>query len=98
MNHITFLARIAALCDESGLLWHYCPDSRRCRGPRGFPDLIIASPSGVIHAELKTDHDSTTAQQDLWLWTLDRAGQRQVVWYPAHLTDGTIRRALEEIR
>jgi hypothetical protein len=106
VNHAELLAKITALCDELGLLWHHCPDSRKCWGQRGFPDLLIAGPGGLIIAELKTRYDDTTAYQDLWGWTLTRAWNAMgaaahpsgwIVWRESDLADGTIRNALEEI-
>lgn len=98
MTHVELQAAVIALCKELGLLWHCCGDPRRCLGPRGFPDLFIAGPGGVIIAELKTEYDDTTAEQDLWGWTLTRAlPAAWTVWRQEQLADGTIRTELEEL-
>lgn len=107
MTHDELQIKVAALASELGLLWHYCTDSRRCRGHRGLPDLLIAGPNGLVFAELKTEYDDTTAEQDLWGWTLTRAWTSMglaghpsgwIVWRESDLADGSIRRALEEIQ
>lgn len=93
------------LCDQLGLLWHHDVDARLSRGTKGFPDLVIAGPRGLVMAELKSEDEDTTAEQDAWGWTLTRAwhamgGQSPalygwVVWRPADWK--SIRSALEAI-
>lgn len=90
--------RIQAECTRRGLLWHHCPGATWCRGPRGFPDLVIAGPGGVIFAELKTEDGDTSAGQELWIWTLTVAGVVAVVLRPADLDSGRITRLLEAIK
>lgn len=97
-NEREFSYLVLALAERVGVLAHWCADSRRCVGDRGFPDLTIVGSHGVIFAELKTDRGMTSAEQDLWIWTADRAGIRAVVWRPDHLIDGTIERLMEAIR
>lgn len=84
------------LCDELGLLWHHCRDSRKCAGKGGFPDLIIVGIGGVIFAELKGADGDTSAYQDRWLWYLART-QNVAVWRPEDLGSGVIRTALERL-
>ncbi len=107
MTEADLRSAVCELADRHKLLWHWCADARRCCGPRGLPDLIIAGRRGLIIAELKTEDGETSAPQDLWLWTLGRGthpgpGEAcepyQVhVWRPAQLRDGTIGRVLEAI-
>lgn len=86
---------VESLCQKLGLLFHHCCDSKRCRGPRGLPDLIIVGRSGVLFRELKSEDGETSAEQDRWGWYLGRDLWR--VWRPADLTLGLIQRDLEEI-
>jgi hypothetical protein len=91
--------RVEAQCSRRGLLWHHCRDPRlSCRGSRGFPDLVIAGPGGVIFTELKADDGDTSAGQDAWIWTLTASGAIAVVMRPADLATGRITERLEEIR
>lgn len=76
---------VIGLADSLGLLWHHCPDSRRCKGNPGFPDLLVAGPRGLVLAELKSEHGETSADQDLWLWTLRQAEIEAIVARPGSL-------------
>ena len=87
---------VVKLASDLGLLVHHCPDARRCYG-QGLPDLIIAGPGGVIFRELKSDDGETTAQQDLWGWTLSRGGASWAVWRPADWCSGAISSMLEKL-
>lgn len=90
-----FRPQVLKLAQDMGLLTHYCADSRKCSGRRGFPDLIIVGKYGLIFAELKTDEGETSLEQDLWLWTLNSACGRSSVasvalWRPSDLHNGVI--------
>lgn len=63
-----------------GLLAHHCRDSRSCQGRRGFPDLVIAGPGKLIFVEVKVRGAETTAEQDLWGWSITRAGIGFYLW------------------
>lgn len=65
---------------------------------KGFPDLVIAGPYGLIMRELKTDRAVLDTDQTLWLKTLVAAGVDHEVWRPAQWRDGTIRGQLEALR
>jgi hypothetical protein len=88
---------ILSLAGELGVLAHHCPDSRRCHGPKGFPDLVLAGTRGTVFAELKNDYSDTTADQEWWRWHLVKSGQHWRLWRPADLANGTIRSTLERI-
>jgi hypothetical protein len=89
---------IEQLCEELGLLWHHCRDSRTCTGAKGFPDLVIAGIKGALFVELKSEDGETTANQDLWLWHLGQAPPYPArIWKPCHLRSGQIRTELERI-
>lgn len=98
MTEAQLLAEVTDLCGRLGLLWHHCgrPD-KSCQGNRGLPDLIIAGRRGVTFRELKSDDGDTSADQDLWIWTLHETPARYV-WRPADWHSGQIRRELEELK
>jgi hypothetical protein len=90
--------QIGELCDELGLLWHWCKDPRSsCKGKRGLPDLIIAGEHGLLVREIKSPGYDTSAAQDLWIWTLHQSGADVAVWWPADWESGRIRRELEAV-
>jgi hypothetical protein len=89
-----FTRDVCGLADSLGLLWHHCPDSRRCKGNRGFPDLVVAGPGGLLLAELKMPGGETSAEQDLWGWTIYQAFSTIRLWTPAGLENGVIEREL----
>lgn len=108
MTEAEFTEEVAAMAGAMGLLLHHCTDSRRCIGQAGFPDLIIVGVRGIIFAELKIPGGETSAEQDLWHWTLhqanmlcstecERSGHLHQLWTPADLENGRIKRELEEI-
>lgn len=97
-----FCAAVMAVARGMGLLVHWCSDSRKCYGDKGFPDLVIAGPRGLIFAECKMPSADTTAEQDRWIWTIGEAGGRGRdsivrIWFPSHLENGTIERELQEL-
>lgn len=105
MTETELLHDVTRLAAAKGLLVHHCTDSRRCDGHRGFPDLVIAGPKGLIFAELKAAGGETSADQDLWLWMLHEIDNRcscecerrcslDAVWCPADLESGRIEQAL----
>lgn len=80
-----------------GLLVHHCPDTRKCQGQRGLPDLIILGPGGILLAELKDRDGDTSAWQDAWLYKAFEAGVRQALWRPANWESGLIKKRLQEL-
>lgn len=91
------LGLVIQLCSKMGLLWKHDPDSRQVRSVRGFPDLVIAGPRGVIFRELKPASGQTSAHQDLWIWTLCKSGASCEVWRPDDWHSGRIRETLERL-
>jgi hypothetical protein len=83
MTEAELQATAEAACDQLGLLWHHCTDPRRCRGPRGFPDLVVLGPRGWLTAEFKSPDGETTADQDRWIWTAWQSGLAIPVLRPA---------------
>jgi hypothetical protein len=56
------------------------------QGFAGFPDLVLAHPSGqLLFAELKSDKGKTSTRQDTWLAILDLAGIENHVWRPSDM-------------
>jgi hypothetical protein len=82
----------------TSIIAHACQDSRHCTGDKGMPDVVLAGRGGLIFAELKSEDGETTPEQDLWIWTLDRAGIRWELWRPIDLTTGIITANMEAIQ
>jgi hypothetical protein len=82
--------------EDRGVVWHHCPDPRRCHGPRGLPDLVIAGPGGLVLAELKSADGELSAEQQAWQWALQRGRgvTSHRLWRPADLSSGRIRSQL----
>lgn len=98
-----FCGEVMGLAQRMSLLVHWCSDSRKCYGDKGFPDLVIAGPKGLLFAECKMPNADTSAEQDRWIWTIGEAGGRARdsivrIWFPVHLENGTIERELEPLR
>lgn len=62
---------------------------------KGWPDLVLVGPAGVLFRELKSRSGLPTAEQEVWLGALADAGQNADVWRPADLRSGRI---LAELR
>ena len=100
IKHDPFIRRIGELALEVAqrygavLRIHYNPDSRRIRKDppfgRGFPDLVIAGPGGVVFAECKCADDTVSREQRTWGAMLLGAGATWVIWEPIALFTGQI--------
>lgn len=91
MSEIELTRDVIGAADRAGLQWHHCPDSRRCQGNRGFPDLVVACLNGLLMAELKSADGDTTAEQDRWGWHIAMAPvTRYRLWNPRHWEEGII--------
>lgn len=95
MRESELLSLVTDRADELGLLWHHCRDSRHCDGTRGFPDLLLAGPGGVLLAELKSDTGSSGPGQPRWRWSLAAVGVPAVTWWPRDWRSGAVSAALE---
>ena len=82
MTEEQFQKEAEAEAARLGLLWHHCTQPHRCRGPRGFPDMLALGPGGWLSAELKSAHGETSPGQDLWAWTAYSAGLAIPVFRP----------------
>jgi hypothetical protein len=98
MNEAMLLASVTARLAAAALAWHHCREPRRsCEGRRGLPDLIIAGPGGAECWELKSDTGDTSADQDLWLAWLARAGWTVRLVTPADLRSGAVDAAITRL-
>lgn len=65
---------------------------------KGWPDLTIVGPSGVLFRELKSATGSRSPEQRMWAEWLAEAGQDVAVWKPRDLASGRIEAELKAIR
>ncbi len=80
MTERELLDAVRDACRWSALLCYHTFDSRRSE--RGFPDLVVVGPHGVIFRELKADRGRLTPEQVRWLDMLTEAGADADVWRP----------------
>lgn len=99
MSEIELQRDVQVAADLRGLLWHHCPRNVPCQGNRGFPDLIVAGPRGLLVAELKSATGETSPDQDLWGWTIAKPAvpPRYRLWNPRHWEEAVIHRELDAI-
>lgn len=72
------------------MLTHYCPDSRRCDGDRGMPDLLLVGMFGAAFVEVKTPNDRLKPEQTTWKHALRAAGQEYHVVRGDMLLNGIV--------
>lgn len=96
MSEPALQARIKAMCKTLGLLAYHTHDSRR--SDRGFPDLVIVGPHGLLFRELKQEAGKVEQVQADWLVALHQTGVGAGVWRPSCLLSGRIERELTAIR
>jgi len=96
MTEAEFQKQVIALAHGLGLAVFHSTDSRRDIG-KGYPDLTIVSPGGVLFAELKTEFGRLSSEQTRWRYKLLAAGQQYRVWTPEDMEYGNIRAALENL-
>jgi hypothetical protein len=80
MTERQLLGVVRDACRWSALLCYHTFDSRRSE--RGYPDLTIAGPRGVIFRELKSSTGRLSPDQRRWLDRLTEAGADAGVWRP----------------
>jgi hypothetical protein len=85
MTERQLLDAVRDACRWSGLLTYHAFDSRRSE--RGFPDVVVVGPHGVLWRELKSDRGRLTPDQVLWLDRLNAAGANAAVWRPCDWPD-----------
>jgi hypothetical protein len=78
-------------------LWAY--HTKRSDGSdKGWPDLVIIGPGGVLYREIKTEEGKVTTEQLDVMRRLEEAGQDVDVWRPTDWYSGRIQRELNAIR
>ncbi|WP_328344885.1 VRR-NUC domain-containing protein [Micromonospora sp. NBC_00421] len=65
---------------------------------KGWPDLTIVGPGGVLFRELKSATGSHRPEQRQWAVWLAEAGQDVAVWKPRDWESGRIAAELDAIR
>ncbi|MFI6228575.1 hypothetical protein ACIBCR_14840 [Micromonospora echinospora] len=65
---------------------------------KGWVDLTIVGPAGVLFRELKSETGSLRPEQKQWVGWLTEAGQDVAVWKPRDWYSGRIQRELEALR
>ncbi|MER7167251.1 hypothetical protein ABT336_14425 [Micromonospora sp. NPDC000207] len=65
---------------------------------KGWPDLTIVGPGGILFRELKSATGSRTPEQRQWAGWLAEAGADVAVWKPRDMESGRIKAELEAIR
>lgn len=65
---------------------------------KGYPDLTIAGPGGVLFRELKSATGTMSSEQREWAASLESAGADFAVWRPADLRTGRINSELRALR
>lgn len=88
---------VVALIKQYGLRYYAVSDSRKVASCRGYPDLTIAGPGGVLFRELKVSKSKMRPEQDDWIDLLTLAGESAGYWWPADLDSGKIESELAQI-
>lgn len=57
---------------------------------KGWPDLTIVGPGGILFRELKAERGATTPEQRQWISWLTEAGCNVAVWKPRDWHSGRI--------
>jgi len=106
INEKVFTASVIGLCHLKHLYVAHFRASRTSDGGwttavqgngKGYPDLTILGPAGVMWRELKVGRNKLEPLQREWAERLAEAGADVGVWRPEHLDDGTIERELARI-
>lgn len=64
---------------------------------KGFPDLVIAGPGGVLFAELKSQTGQLTGEQEQWRDRLEEAGAQWRLWRPLDWMEGRVQDGLRAL-
>ncbi len=94
-RHVGLAAVIRTGMKRRGLTWNHMAVALGSR--RGFPDLVIWGPGGVIFRELKgTEGELTVVQLEIIL-SLRAAGQDAAVWWPEDYHLGLVASELDRV-
>ena len=97
MTEAELLAEVTKRCDQLGLRYHHCRDSRHCEGDPGFPDLVIFGCRKLLFRELKSEDGRSSRAQLSFLDVLRMNRLNIGIWRPEDWDSGRITRELEEI-
>lgn len=64
---------------------------------KGWPDLVLVGPLGVLFRELKAARGRVSRDQAEWMLALARVGEDVGVWRPYDLVDGRVEAELAAI-
>jgi hypothetical protein len=64
---------------------------------KGYPDLTLVGPAGLMFRELKSTSGTCSPEQAAWLAQLTAAGADTGVWRPADLKSGRIESELRAL-
>lgn len=95
MTEAELQAEVERQLDQAGLAWHHCPRSERCRGTKGWPD-IVAFGAAPFAAELKSDDGRRSREQIALARRIERAGVSCRLYRPGDIS--IIISDLEKIR
>lgn len=94
-NEIAFQVSVEQRATRYGLKVYHTKDPRRSR--KGFPDLVLLGPGGIVYRELKVPPRTTTVEQEQWLALLRQVGQDAKVWQPDDMRSGEIEHTLARL-
>lgn len=94
LTHDQLLAEVLGRCDGHRL-WAVPIDparfSQRAAACKGFPDVMIVGPGGVLYRELKTAAaPNLQPGQTTWKYRLQAAGQDWAIWTARDLDSGRV--------
>lgn len=94
-NETAFQRSVETRATRYGLKVFHDENPRGSR--KGFPDLVLAGPGGIVYRELKVGKGTTTVEQEHWLALLRQIGQDAKVWRPEHMRTGEIEHTLARL-
>jgi hypothetical protein len=98
MTEAELQTAVTDLAESLGLAALHVRDVRReHRAWKGFPDLLIVGPAGLLFRELKPAGGQLRAAQKQWAWRLKQARQDAGEWRPADWRSGRIAAELAAI-
>lgn len=96
MTEAELEAEIANACSNLDIWRHHAPDSRR--GEAGWVDDVILGRKGALFVENKSEAGRRSLAQIKVANLLVMGGLSYRLWRPSDWQDGTIMKALREIR
>lgn len=96
MTEAELLAQVLRMCTGRNLHAYHNPQTKRAT-LRGFPDLVIWGPMGLIFRELKSDYGRRSRAQVALLRSLISAREDAGTWRPGDLASGRIECELDAL-